>query len=274
MKFSAAAGAVLLTCVTSGFAQWAKVPDPSLPRTRDGKPNLAARAPRAQDGKPDLSGVWTPELDSTALPPGSTTVESITGFVPPRYFVDISAGMKPGDFSMTPWAADLYNQRQASRGKNDPAAHCQPLGVPAVSATPLPYKIIQTPKIVLILYEGESVFRQIFLDSRPTVEDPQPRFMGYSSGKWEGETLVVNTVGLTDKTWLDALGHPHSEALRLTEKFRRVNVGSLEIEVTIDDPKAYTKPWTVNLGLNYLPDEELIESICDNEKDAQHMVGK
>jgi hypothetical protein len=271
MKFIAVAGAVFLTFVTSAFAQWAKVPDTSLPRTRDGKPNLSARTPRAQDGKPDLSGVWTPELDPNALPPGATTVESITGFVPPRYFVDISAGMKPEDFSMTPWALNLFNQRQASRGKNDPSAHCQPPGIPAISASPLPYKIIQTAKTVLILYEGESVFRQIFLDSRRPVEDPQPRFMGYSTGKWEGETLIVNTAGLTDKTWLDALGHPHSEALRLTEKFRRLNVGNLEIEVTIDDPKAYTKPLKYTLKASLVPDEDLLEYFCaENEKDVQH----
>jgi hypothetical protein len=271
MKSIAVATALLLACTASAFAQWAKVPDTSLPRTRDGKPNLSARAPRASDGKPDLSGVWTPELDSKALPPGSTTVESITGFVPPRYFVDISAGMKPEDFSMTPWAADIYKKRQADGGKNAPAAHCQPAGVPAISVSPLPYKIIQTPKIVLILYEGESVFRQIFLDSRHTVEDPQPRFMGYSTGKWEGDTLVVNTVGLTDKTWLDALGHPQSEALRLTERFRRLDVGNLEIEVTIDDPKAYTKPLKYTLKASLVPDEDLLEYFCaENEKDAQH----
>jgi hypothetical protein len=271
MKSIAIATALLLGCATSTFAQWAKVPDPSLPRTREGKANLSARAPRAQDGKPDLSGVWTPELDPNALPPGATTVESITGFVPPRYFVDISSGMKPGDFSMTPWAADLFRQRQAASGKNDPAAHCQPPGVPAISATPLPYKIIQTPKVVLILYEGESVFRQVFLDSRRTVEDPQPRFMGYSTGKWEGDTLVVNTTGLTDKTWLDALGHPHSEALRLTERFRRLDVGNLEIEVTIDDPKAYAKPFKYTLNSSLVPDEDLLEYFCaENEKDVQH----
>ena len=271
MKSTAVAIALLLTCAASAFSQWAKVPDNSLPRTRDGKPNLSARAPRAQDGKPDLSGVWTPELDPNALPPGATTVESITGFVPPRYFVDISAGMKPEDFSMTPWAADLFKQRQAASGKNDPSAHCQPPGVPAISATPLPYKIIQTPKIVLILYEGESVFRQIFLDSRRTVQDPQPRFMGYSTGKWEGDTLVVNTVGLTDKTWLDALGHPHSDALHLTERFRRPDVGNLEIEVTIDDPKAYVKPLKYTLKTSLVPDEDLLEYFCaENEKDVQH----
>src|SRR6185436_15491497 len=190
MKSIAAATAVLLICAAPSFAQWAKVPDASLPRTRDGKPNLSAPAPKAQDGKPDLSGMWTPELDPNALPPGATTVESITGFVPPRYFVDITSGMKPGDASMTPWAADVFKQRQASKGTKDPAAHCQPPGVPALSALPLPYKIVQTPKLVLILYEGESVFRQIFLDSRHPVEDPQPRFMGYSTGKWDGDTLV------------------------------------------------------------------------------------
>jgi hypothetical protein len=272
MKSIAAAAAVLFVFAAPTFAQWAKVSDASLPRTRDGKPNLTASAPKAQDGKPDLSGVWTPELDPNALPPGATTVESITGFVPPRYFVDITTGMKPEDAAMTPWAADLFSQRQAARGKNDPAAHCQPPGVPAMSASPLPYKIVQTPKMILILYEDESVFRQIFLDSRHPVEDPQPRFMGYSTGKWVGDTLVVDTVGLTDKTWLDARGHPHSDALHLTERFRRPNVGSLEIEVTIDDPKAYVKPLKYTLKAAIVPDEDLLEYFCaENEKDVQHL---
>jgi len=271
MKFIAAAAAVLFLFAAPTFAQWAKVPDTSLPRTRDGKPNLAAPAPKAPDGKPDLSGVWTPELDPKALPPGATTVESITGFVPPRFFVDITAGMKKEDAAMTPWAADLFTRRQADEGKNDPSGHCQPPGVPAISAHPLPYKIVQTPKMILILYEGESVFRQIFLDARHPVEDPQPRFMGYSTGKWEGNALVVDTVGLTDKAWLDALGHPHSDALHLTERFRRMSVGNLEIEITIDDPKAYVKPLKYTLKASLVPDEDLLEYFCtENEKDIQH----
>jgi hypothetical protein len=271
MKSIVAAAAVLFAFAAPTFAQWAKVPDTSLPRTRDGKPDVSARAPKAQDGKPDLSGVWTPELDPNGLPPGATTVESITGFVPPRHFVDITAGMKPEDVSMTPWAADLLNQRQADGGKSSPAAHCEPPGVPAISATPLPYKIVQTPKLVLMLYEGESVFRQIFLDPRRPVEDPQPRFMGYSTGKWDGDTLVVDTVGLTDKGWLDARGHPHSDALHLIEKFRRPDVGHLEIEVTIDDSKAYAKPLKYTLKASLVPDEDLLEYFCaENEKDAQH----
>lgn len=269
---SIVAAAVLFAFAAPAFAQWAKVPDPSLPRTRDGKPNLSAVAPKAPDGKPDLSGMWTPELDPSALPPGATTVESITGFVPPRYFVDITSGMKPEDVTMTPWAADVLKQRQAAKGKEDPSAHCKPGGVPAISVAPLPYKIVQTPKMVLILYEGESVFRQIFLDARRPVEDPQPRFMGYSTGKWDGDTLVVDTIGFTEKTWLDARGHPHSDAMHLTERFRRVNAGNLEIAVTIDDPKAYAKPLKYTLKASLVPDEDLLEYFCaENEKDVQHL---
>jgi len=271
MKSIVAAAAVVFAFAAPAFAQWAKVSDPSLPRTRDGKPNLSARTPKAQDGKPDLSGIWTPELDPKALPPGATTVESITGFVPPKYFVDITAGMKPEDVSMTPWATALLNQRQAAGGKDSPAAHCEPPGVPAISAAPLPYKIVQTPKLILILYEGETVYRQIFLDSRRPIEDPQPRFMGYSTGKWEGDTLVVDTRGLTDQGWLDARGHPHSDGLHLIERFRRLDIGNLEIAVTIDDPKAYTKPLTYTLKAALVPDEDLLEYFCsENEKDAKH----
>jgi hypothetical protein len=268
---SIVAAAVIFAFAVPAFAQWAKVSDLSLPRTPDGKPNLSASTPKAPDGKPDLSGIWTPELDPNALPPGATTVESITGFVPPRYFVDITSGMKPEDVAMTPWATDLLQKRQASAGKDDPAAHCKPPGVPAISAAPLPYKIVQTPKLVLILYEGETVYRQIFLDVRRPVEDPQPRFMGYSTGKWEGDTLVVDTVGLTDKGALDARGHPHSDGLHLTERFRRLDVGNLEIAITIDDPKAYAKPLKYTLKASLVPDEDLLEYFCtQNEKDVQH----
>jgi hypothetical protein len=252
-------------------AQWATKTDSTIARTKDGKPDLAARPPKASDGKPDLSGVWTPELDPNALPKGVTTVESITGFIPPRHFVDITSGMKPEDVQLTPWAAALLKKRQENP-LDDPAARCVPTGVPGMSAIPLPYKIVQTPKLIVILYEGDTEFRQIFLDNRKPVQDAQPRWMGYSTGRWEADTLVVDTVGFNDKSWLDRRGHPHSEALHLTERFRRRDVGNLEIEVTIDDPKAYVKPLKYTLKATLVPDEDLLEYFCtENEKDVQHL---
>lgn len=270
-SITATVAACVLMFAIQAAAQWAKKPDTSIPRTRDGKPNLSASAPKTQDGKIDLSGVWQPEGDPNAVPKGVETIESITGFAPPRHFVDITADLKPEDVPFQPWAAALFQQRLQSQGKDDPIAHCQPTGVPAIGAVPVPYKIVQTPGLVVILYEEGTVFRQIFLDARRPIQDPQPRWMGYSNGKWEGDTLVVDTVGFIERSWLDRLGHPHSDALHVIERFRRRDVGHLEIEVTIDDPKAYTKPFTYTQKAILVPDDDLLEYFCsENEKDVQH----
>jgi len=266
------AGTVAITVLmfaAQASAQWAKVTDNSVPLTRDGKPNLSAPAPKTADGKPDLSGVWMPEPDPKGIvAPG---VESISGFIPPRYFADITADLKPEDVPFQPWAEALFKQHLQSQGKDDPAARCQPTGVPGVGSSPLPYKIIQTARLIGILYEENTVYRQIFLDDRHPVQDPEPRWMGYSTGKWDGDTLVVNTVGFNDRSWLDRFGHPHSDALHVIERFRRRDVGRLEIEVTIDDPKAYTKPITYTQKARIVPDADLLEYFCtENEQDVQH----
>jgi hypothetical protein len=156
-------------------------------------------------------------------------------------------------------------------GKEDPIARCKPTGVPAIGVVPIPYKIVQPPDLVVILYEENTVFRQIFLNSRKPVQDAQPRFMGYSTGKWDGDTLIVDTVGFNDGGWLDRLGHPHSDALHLTERFRRRDAGHLEVAVTIDDPKTYTRSITYTQKAMLVPDEDLLEYFCsENEKDVQH----
>jgi hypothetical protein len=179
--------------------------------------------------------------------------------------------LKPEDVPFQPWAAELFKKHLQSGGKDDPIAHCLPTGVPALGSIPLPYKIVQTPALIVILYEEGTAFRQIFLDQRRPVQDPQHRWMGYSTGKWEGETLVVDTVGFNDRSWLDRLGHPHSDALHVIERFRRINVGQLEIEVTIDDPKAYTKPIKYTQEAILVPDEDLLEYFCsENEKDVKN----
>ena len=267
-SITAAVAVTVLMFAAEASAQWVKNPDSSIQWTRDGKPNLSARAPKARDGKPDLSGVWLPEPDPKGTPQG---VESITGIVLPRHMVDITANLKPEDVPFQPASEALFKQRLQSQGKDDPIAHCQPTGVPALGALPLPYKIIQMPRLIVILYEENTVFRQIFLDPRQPVQDPEPRWMGYSSGKWDGDTLVVDTVGFNDRSWLDRMGHPHSDALHVIERFRRRDAGHLEIEVTIDDPKAYTKPIMYTQKAALVPDEDLLEYFCsDNEKDAQH----
>jgi hypothetical protein len=253
--------------VLSAEAQWARVPDPSLPRGPDGAVNLDGPAPRAAR-MPDLSGVWL--ADAEPLPKEAGL--SIEGDMPfPRHFVNVTADIPPDQVPLQPWAAELFQKRLESGGVDDPIAHCKPSGVPILNAVPLPLKIVQTPGVVLILYEENTVFRQIFLDGRRPVEDAVPRYMGYSTGRWDGDTLVVDTVGFSDYHWLDAMGHPLSDRLRLTERFRRPRAGRLEIEVTVDDPGTYTRAFSYTITHTLQPDEDLLEYFCsDNEKDAQH----
>jgi hypothetical protein len=249
-------------------AQWAKALHPSVPRTRAGDANLSAPAPKTRERKVDLSGVWL--ADRVPLPKeAGLTVEGDLQF--PPHFINVTADIPPEQVPFQPWAAELFQQRLASTGDHDPAAHCKPSGLPILNATPVPLKIVQTPGLVVILYEENTVFRQIFLDGRKTVEDPEPRFMGYSTGKWDGDELVVDTVGFNDRHRLDAMGHPISEKLHLTERFRRRDAGHLEIETTIDDPGAYTKPFTYTIKSTLMPEDDLLEYFCaENEKDAQH----
>jgi hypothetical protein len=245
-------------------AQWASVPDRSIPRTAAGEADLSAPAPSAHR-KLDLSGVWLP--DTEPLPPGVQTVEGDQPF--PRYMINFAADMKPEDVPLQPGAAEIFQRRLAESGRVSPMARCKPVGVPWINSMPLPYKIVQTPTLVLVLYEGDTVFRQIFLDGRKPVADAIPRWMGYSTGRWENDVLVVDTVGLTDQSWLDGMGHPHSERLRVTERFRRRDAGHLEIEVTLDDPEAYTRPLSYTIKATALPDDDLLEYFCtENEKSS------
>jgi hypothetical protein len=245
-------------------AQWARIPDRSFPRTAAGEPDLAAPAPNAHRN-PDLSGVWIPDMEP--LPPGVQTVEGDQPF--PRYMINFAADMRPEDVPLQPRAAEIFQQRLAASGTVSPMSVCKPVGVPWINSMPLPYKIVQTPTLVLILYEGDTVFRQIFLDGRKPVEDAMPRWMGYSTGRWDNDVLVVDTVGLTDQSWLDGLGHPHSERLRVTERFRRLDAGHLEIEVTLDDPEAYTRPLSYTIKTTAMPDDDLLEYFCtENEKSS------
>jgi len=239
-------------------AQWLNYPTAGIPLGRDGKPDLSAAAPKTADGKPDLSGVWQAD--------GQT------------YFFDLASGLKPGDVSMQPWAQALQEQRVARSHGDDPLARCLPHGVPRINTNGLfPFKIIQTPREVVILYEQLNLFRQVFLDGRTLMKDPNPTWLGYSTGKWEGDTLVIETSGFNDKTWLDTtMGHPASELLHVIERLRRTNFGTLEVRATIDDPKAYTKPWTTRPQIMHLQlDTDILEFICnENEKDMSHMPGK
>ena len=265
-----AATAIVLATLVVGphaYGQWKQVPDKSIPRSTAGEADLTAPVPRAADGKPDLTGVWMPDTDP--LPEGFELVE---GNLPlSRHLIDVMADLEPGEVEMKPWAAALFEKRLASRGLDDPIAYCKPWGVTMLTTNILPYKIVQTPDLVVILNEQDTVFRQIFLDGREPVEDPVPRWMGYSTGQWDDDELVVATTGLIEETWLDAMGHPHTESLRLTERFRRSNAGHLEIETTIDDPDAYSKSFTYTVRATVMPDDDLLEFFCmDNEISSDH----
>jgi len=176
---------------------------------------------------------------------------------------------------MQPWAEELVNQRLSNHGRDIPTSRCLPPGVPLLQAVPTPFKIVQTQGLVVILYEGWTLYRQVFTDGRELPKDPNPSWLGYSVATWNADTLVVDTVGLNDRSWLDLTGHPHTEALHLVERFQRRDLGRMEIQITIDDPKAYRKPWTIIESTHLLPDTELLEFICnENEKDGPHLVGR
>jgi len=228
--------------------------------------DLKAPAPKTADGKPDFSGIWAPEDNRPCAPGGCLDMKV------PQEFVDIGWSVKNG-LPYKKWAVDIVTTRRAANGGDDPTTHCLPGGVMKGHTTPLFRKILQVPGLVVILKESNASYRQIFTDGRPLPVDPQPSWDGYSSGRWEGDTLVVQTNGFRDGLWLDRSGSPLTESAHMTERFRRVNYGKLEIEITVDDPKAYTQPWTVKLNHFIVLDTELMDYIClENEKDLIHLV--
>ena len=254
-------------------------PTAGIPRLPDGKPNLAAPAPRTADGKPDLSGIWgLPCPVGIAVAgdgsPGRPNVYCATEIAVPPEFANIGQSIK-GGLPYQPWAAELVKKTRAANRPNDPMTRCLPPGIVRLNVFPLFRKVVQVPGLIVMLNEQNASYRQIFTDGRPLLVDPNPSWNGYSSGKWEGDILVVETNGFRDGLWLDTGGSPLTDAARITERFRRVNYGTLEIELTIDDPKAYTKPWTIKVTQILAPDTELLDYIClENEKDVQHLGGK
>ncbi len=240
-------------CVSAG-AQWLNYPTAGIPRTADGKPDLSAPTPRTKDGKVDVTGLWL--------------VQGI-------YVGDIAKDLKPGEVPFQPWAATLYKHRRDTESKEDPTGYCIPGGVPRSDAVPYPFKIVSNPGLVIILYEAVHSYRQIFTDGRSLPKDPQPTWMGYSVGHWEKDGLVVETAGFNDKGWIDNWGKPATDALHVVERFVRKDFGHMDVQITVDDPKAYTKPWNVTLPMTLQPDTELLEYVCgENNKDIEHLVGK
>jgi hypothetical protein len=233
-------------------AQWLKHPTPGIPRTPDGKPNLTAAVPRTADGKVDLSGLWQR--------------------ISPTYRRNIAADLKPDE--VQPSARALVQQRTEDLGKGHMSVQCLPWG-PGYSTSERLVKIVQTPGLILMLDEGLT-YRQIFTDGRTLEKEPNPSWMGYSVGRWEGDTLVVESFGYNEDTWLDQAGHPHTEALRVTERYRRRDFGHMDIEVTLTDPAVYARPIKLPLKAELRPDTELLESVCNEggEKNLEHWIGK
>jgi hypothetical protein len=264
-----AASVWLYAMPTAASAQWLKYPTAGVPKTASGEPNLTAPAPKTADGKPDLSGLW-----GNVCPSGDKTVLCAPEVAVPQVFGDIGRGVK-GGLPYQPWAAEIVKIRRAENGKDDPTTHCLPGGVAKLHTSALLRKIVQVPGLVLFLTERNASYRQVFTDGRPLPEDPDPSWNGYSTGRWEGDTLVVESIGFRDGQWLDRSGSPLTSAARMTEKFRRVNYGTLQIEMTVTDLKAYTRPWTIQLNQHLVLDTDLLDYIClENEKDASHLVGK
>jgi hypothetical protein len=266
-----AAGIVLMT--SSLHAQWPARSMPGAPTGADGKIALKAPAPRTADGKPDLSGVW--ETIQGRRPATPAVAAEGTGELPPSgsIFGNVGDGV-PGGAPYQPWAAELVKKRMADNSKDNPDALCLPMGIMQMTSHPFPKKIIQNPTEIILIYEGSgTTVREVFMDGRPLPPvDAEPWWNGYSIGRWEGDTLVVETTGFMDDGWLDVRGSPLTSAGRMIERFRRPNYGSLVIDVTIDDPKAYTKPFTATVTNRLLPETQLIEFVCI-DKSAQHYVG-
>ena len=251
--------AIGLLMAVSGSAQWLKIPLPGTPRMPDGTPDLTAAVPRTPDGKPDLSGIWRRSPNAPPATPGNAPNDGIANGI---------------EVLFQPWAAALYHERGDSGGKGTASERCLPHGLTKAVPVAQPFKIIQTPELMVILYEEFNHYRQVFTDGRRAPENRAPTYFGYSLGRWEGDTLVVETKGSVNDTWLDFRGHPATDALHIVERYVRRNFGQLEIQFNIDDAKAYVKPWAVTMSFDLLPDTELIEHICENEKDATHLGGK
>lgn len=251
-------------------AQWLKYPTPGVPKLADGKPNLSAPAPRTPDGKPDFSGMWFTD-DLAPCPPAGAGAFLECGIELgiSRYGFNIAAGVK-GGLPYKPETEALVKQRMARNSKDDPHARCMPDTFIRTYGLPHYAKFIQVPGLLVMLNEDNAAYRQIFTDNRPLPHDPTPAWNGYSSARWDGDTLVVNSIGFRDDLWLDMAGNFITEAAKVEERIRRPDYGHLVVDITVDDPKAYTKPWTITLKQKIVLDTELVDEYCvENEKSSQ-----
>ena len=253
---------LFVVCSSSVSAQWLHFRDPKLPRTKDGQPALNAPAPRQANGKPDLTGIWYPiGPPGPAQALGETTTNTLT----------------PADGGPIPFqpAAQAEFDERMRTGEIPPYSRCLPHTVVGAMLAPEPFKFVHTDGLTIILFEEFNQFRQVFTDRRPFPDDMQPTWFGYSVGRWERDTFVVETRGFNDRGYLDLLPIHHTETMRTTERFKRLNVGTLQLEVTVEDPRTFTRAWTSQtLSFRLLPDTEFIEHICENERDVAHFGGR
>jgi hypothetical protein len=250
-----------------GFGQWLRYPTDGVPRKANGSPDLTAPTPRLADGRPDFSGIWHTAVINQCVPEtglfcGNTEI----GGSP----LALNIGQDlPSGLPYRPGAAALVKQRFP---KDDPHVRCLPDNPPRTWGMPHLTKAVHTPRLLVLLYEVNAMYRQIFIDGRPQPADPNPSWNGYSTAAWERDTLVIRTTGFRDDLWIDMAGAPMTSAATMTERLRRPNYGTLEVEITVDDPKVYTRPWTVSMKQEIMLDTELIDEIClENEKSWQHM---
>lgn len=262
---------VLLAAPIAGLGQWLHYPTAGVPKKADGSPNRTGPTPRMSDGKPDFSGIWHTARLIPCTPDSSKFIDCGTEIGGSPLALDLGTDMT-GGLPYQPWAAALVKQRKADHGIDDPHVRCLPDNPPRTWVMPHLVKAVHSPKLLVLLYEVNAMYRQIFVDGRPPLVDPNPSWNGYSTAKWEGDTLAVQTNGFRDDLWIDMAGSPMSEAAVMTERMRRPNYGTLELEITINDPKTYTRPWSVKMVQKIELDTELIDEIClENEKSYQRL---
>ena len=273
MGRTAVLGVVLMCAASTAVAQWLRYPTEGVPRKADGTPNLAAAAPRLPNGKPDFSGIWHAGNRVPCTPEINRFIDCGAEIGGSKLTLDLGLDLPGSSLPYQPWAADVKKQRTADFSRDDPHVRCLPDSVPRMWTLPHLTKAVHSPKLLVLLYEVNAMYRQIFLDGRPFPADMNPTWNGYSVGHWDGDTLVVETRGFRDNLWIDMNGSPMSDAAKMTERIRRPNFGTLDIALTIDDPKTYTKPFTVKLTQTLEADTELADEFClENEKSYERML--
>jgi hypothetical protein len=265
----------VLTSSAHVFGQWVTYPTANVPRLANGQPDLKAPAPRQPDGKPDFIGFWQPDRQRECTADLASKVRLAQPCTPgERVTVPNGPASVPGGLPLQPWAAELAKKRTADLSKDDPHPRCQPDNYPRVYWLPHFTKMFFVPGELLMLNEWNAEFRQIYTDGRPLPDDPHPIYSGYSIGKWEGDTFVITTKGYRDEQWLDTAGNPITDAATTIERISRPTFGTLNLAITIDDPKAYTKPFTIDMNMKIMIDTQMIEEFClENERDSARLSG-